>query len=666
MPFPEAHGGGGFPWLLATAMQELLTASNMGFSLCPLLTQGAIDMLEHHGSEEQQEVYLRRMVTGEWTGHDEPHRAAGRAATSAPSRPSAVPADDGSWRITGQKIFITYGEQDLTEQHRPPRARPRPRRAARAPGASAASSSRRSSTSGERNAVRCIGIEHKMGIHASPTCTMEYDGAVGYLIGEANAGMRYMFTMMNTARLSVGLEGLCLAERAYQAAVSYATERHAGPGTGRAEGSARARSSTTPTSAGCSLHMRAHIEAMRGLAYTNAWAIDVAKHGADEDARARGQELADLLTPITKAWCTDLGSELTRLATQVHGGMGYISETGVEQHERDIRIAAIYEGTNGIQAMDLVGRKLPMRMGGAVTDQIAAIEATVAELDATGELAGLGTALADAVAALREATDWLLAKGVEDPQNALAGAAPYLRLFGTVLGGWFLARQALAARARRRRLPPGQGDDRPLLLRAGAAGGPGARAGGDRRPRGAVRHPHDRARQLVAASRRQPAVRSRRSRWRLAAQGRDEPPVRVVPGTASRRGDLRRVGEQVLDVEGDGVEAEPVEDARARRRAPGRRRGTRTGPSSYSAGRASASRLDRGRRGTGSAQNRRNTSRSRSGGAARANSRSSRALIDCAVPQHVLEVEVAVDERSCSERIERRRQRPHEASASRR
>jgi hypothetical protein len=252
--------------------------------------------------------------------------------------------------------------------------------------------------------------------------------------------------MMNTARLSVGLEGLCLAERAYQAAVSYAVEREQG----RAPGAPKGERSAIVDHADIRrmlLHMRSHIEAMRGLAYTNAWAIDLAKHGADDDDRARGQELADLLTPVTKAWCTDLGSELTRLATQVHGGMGYVTETGVEQHERDIRIAAIYEGTNGIQAMDLVGRKLPMRMGAAVTEQIAAIEATAGTLTATAELASMGAQLADAAAALREATDWLLAKGLEDPQNALAGASPYLRLFGTVLGGWFLSRQALAARS---------------------------------------------------------------------------------------------------------------------------------------------------------------------------------------------------------------------------
>jgi alkylation response protein AidB-like acyl-CoA dehydrogenase len=437
VPFPPEHGGGGFPWLLAITLQELLTAANMGFSLCPLLTQGAIDMLAEHGDEEQQELYLRKMVSGEWTGTmnlTEPQAGSDVGALTT----RAVPADDGSWRISGQKIFITYGEQDLTENivhlvlARVPDA---------PPGTKGISCFivPKVLLDGSRNAVKCIGIEHKMGIHASPTCTMEYDDAIGYLIGEPNAGMRYMFTMMNNARLSVGLEGLALAERAYQAAVTYARERQQGRALGAPAGTASPIVDHADVRR-MLVHMKSHIEGMRALAYTNAWAIDLAKHGRDDAERTRGQELADLLTPITKGWCTDLGSELTRLATQVHGGMGYITETGVEQYERDIRIAAIYEGTNGIQAMDLVARKLPMRAGGVVADLLAQIDSTAAAVGGP-----IGDALADANAALREATDWLLAKGLEDPQNALAGATPYLRLFGTVVGGWFLARQAAAA-----------------------------------------------------------------------------------------------------------------------------------------------------------------------------------------------------------------------------
>jgi alkylation response protein AidB-like acyl-CoA dehydrogenase len=447
VPFPEVHGGGGFPWLLAIAMQELLTSSNMAFSLCPLLTQGAIDMLIHHGTEEQQETYLRKMVTGEWTGTmnlTEPQAGSDVGALTT----KAVPGEGDSWKISGQKIFITYGEQDLTDNivHLV---------LARVPDAPVGTKGIScfivpkwvSPQGGDpvRNHVRCIGIEHKMGIHGSPTCTMEYDGAVGWLVGgEPNRGMEQMFTMMNTARLSVGLEGLCLSERAYQAALSYAVERQQG----RAIGAPKGQSSAIVEHADVRrmlVHIRAHNEAMRALAFTNAWAIDVANHHPDEAERTRHDELADLLTPLTKGWLTDLGSELTRLATQIHGGMGYIRETGVEQHERDIRIAAIYEGTNGIQAMDLVGRKLPLRAGGVVADLIARIESDAAALD--GDLDDLGAALTAGVAAARTATDWILANGLAQPNDALAGATPYLRLLSTIVAGWLLGRQAVAARA---------------------------------------------------------------------------------------------------------------------------------------------------------------------------------------------------------------------------
>jgi alkylation response protein AidB-like acyl-CoA dehydrogenase len=446
VPFEPEFGGGGFPWVLTIAMQELTSSANMAFGLAPFLTQGAIELLEHHGSEDQQERYLRRLVSGEWTGTmnlTEPQAGSDVGALTT----KAEDAGDGTWRITGQKIFITYGEHDLTGNivHLV-----LARVAGAPPGTRGISCFivpkffvHDDGSLGDRNAVRCIGLEHKMGIHASPTCTLEFDGAVGYLIGEANAGMRYMFTMMNTARLSVGLQGLAVADRAYQAAHTYAQERRQG----RAVGDTDRTSSPIIDHADVRrmlLHMRSHIEAMRALAYTNAVALDLSKAAADEETRTRYDELADLLTPITKGWCTDLGSELTRLATQIHGGMGYIGEAGVEQYERDVRIAAIYEGTNGIQAMDLVARKLPMRAGGVVLDQIAAMDATVGELD--GDLAIIGERLGEGVAALREATEWLMANGMTDPRNAMAGASPYLRLWGTVLGGWFLARQALAGR----------------------------------------------------------------------------------------------------------------------------------------------------------------------------------------------------------------------------
>jgi hypothetical protein len=272
---------------------------------------------------------------------------------------------------------------------------------------------------------------------------LEYDGATAELIGDEHAGMRYMFTMMNNARLSVGVEGLALGERAMQQAMTFARERRQG----RAPGAAPGTSSPIiehPDVRRMLLTMRAHVEAMRALVYVNAEAIDVARHHPDASTRAAAAERADILTPISKGWCTDVGVEVTSLAIQVHGGMGYVEETGVAQHFRDARIAPIYEGTNGIQAMDLVGRKLPIRSGGAVTDLLDEIDAVAARCTA-GPLASIGSSLADAAAALRDATTWLLTDGLAEPEDALAGATPYLRMFGLVAGGWVLARSAIAA-----------------------------------------------------------------------------------------------------------------------------------------------------------------------------------------------------------------------------
>ncbi|HEX6236766.1 MAG TPA: acyl-CoA dehydrogenase [Acidimicrobiales bacterium] len=458
VPFPAEYGGGGFPWTVAIAMQEMMTAANMAFSLCPLLTQGAIDMLSHYGSEEQQETYLPNMVTGRWTGTmnlTEPQAGSDLGALTT----RAEPADDGTWRLTGQKIFITYGEHDLAENivhlvlARVPDA---------PPGTKGISCFivpkflvRDDGTLGELNAVHCVSIEDKMGINASPTCVMAYEGATAYLVGEPNQGMRYMFRMMNTARLSVGLEGLALGERAYQQAVAYARERRQG----RALGAPPGESSPIVQHHDVRrmlLTMRANIEALRCLAYLNAECLDLAAAHPDDAVRTQRQELADLLTPVTKAWGTDLGVELTSLAVQVHGGMGYIEETGVAQYYRDARIAPIYEGTNGIQALDLVGRKLPTRGGGVVADQLASMAATADELTGSGEdLSAIGARLSEAVGGLREATEWLLANGAENPANALAGATPYLRMFGLVVGGWLLGRSALAAA---RLLEEGSGD----------------------------------------------------------------------------------------------------------------------------------------------------------------------------------------------------------------
>jgi 3-(methylsulfanyl)propanoyl-CoA dehydrogenase len=405
-------------------------------------------------------------VTGEWAGTmnlTEPQAGSDLGAVRA----RAVPAGDGTWRVTGQKIFITFGEHDLAGNiiHLV---------LARVPGAPAGTKGiscfivpkylvNEDGSLGARNDVRCVSIEHKPGIHASPTCVMafgEAGGAVGYPIGEANQGMRYMFTMMNTARLSVGVQGLSIAERAYQDALRYAQERRQGRAAGAPPGE-QSPIVEHPDVRRMLLTMKAHIEAMRALVYTNAVSIDLARYHHDQAEREARRELVELLTPISKAWCTDLGVDVASIGLQVHGGVGYVEETGVAQYWRDSRIAPIYEGTNGIQAIDLVTRKMPMRDGGVVTDLLAQIEALDRELAAAGpELAGIRSALASAVTAVREATDWIMSHGAAEPNDALAGATPYLRLFGQVVGGWLLARSALAAS---RLLPGADGSDAAFL-----------------------------------------------------------------------------------------------------------------------------------------------------------------------------------------------------------
>ena len=447
VPFPPEYGGGGFPWVIGVAMQELLTSANMAFSLCPLLTQGAIDALLHYGDEEQKETYLRRMVAGEWTGTmnlTEPQAGSDVGALTT----RAVRQDDGTYRITGQKIYITYGEHDMAEQivHLV---------LARTPGAPAGTKGiscfivpkfvlNEDGSPGARNGVSCVSIEHKLGIHGSPTCVLAYEDAVGYLIGAENAGMRIMFVMMNNARLSVGLEGLALAERAYQQALQYAQDRRQG----------RAIGASTPDSPIADhadvrrmlMTQKAFIEALRCLVLLNASHIDRSNHHPDAAVRTRSDEIVGLLTPICKGFGTDLGVELTSLALQIHGGMGYVEETGVAQYFRDSRIAPIYEGTNGIQAADLVGRKLGMRGGASVQEFLAQMAAVDADLAAAGpEYASIRSSLATQLDVLGQATHWLLAHGESDPNAALAGSSPYLRMFGLCVGGWLLARSAVAA-----------------------------------------------------------------------------------------------------------------------------------------------------------------------------------------------------------------------------
>jgi alkylation response protein AidB-like acyl-CoA dehydrogenase len=460
--FPPEYGGGGFPWVVGMVAQELFNTSNVALAMAPLLTQGAIDLLLHHGDEHQRETFLPKLVSGQWTGTmnlTEPEAGSDVGAL----RTRAVRQDDGTYRLTGTKIFITFGDHQLTENivHLV---------LARTPDAPAGTKGiscfivpkflvNEDGSPGARNDVKVVSIEHKMGIKASPTCTMSYGddgGAVGYLIGEEHQGMRYMFTMMNNARLSVGLEGLSVAERAYQDAVTYARERYQG----RAPGAPAGYISPIiehPDVRRMLLTMKALTEAMRAIIYVQAEGIDLAAHHPDPDIREYRQHQVDLLTPVAKAWCTDMGVEVTSLAIQVYGGMGYIEESGVPQHFRDARIMPIYEGTNGIQAVDLVGRKLPLEGGGVVAEflsQIAMLDPAL--LRAGAELGTIRSHLADALTELADTTNWIIRHGVRDPRDALAGATPYLRMFSLVVAGWLMARSALAARTA---LVDGRGDD---------------------------------------------------------------------------------------------------------------------------------------------------------------------------------------------------------------
>jgi alkylation response protein AidB-like acyl-CoA dehydrogenase len=451
--FPTEYGGGGFPWVVGLVTQELFNSANVALAMAPLLTQGAIDLLLHHGDERQRETFLPKMVTGEWTGSmnlTEPEAGSDVGAL----RTKAVRQADGTYRITGTKIFITFGDHQAAENivHLV---------LARVPGAPAGTKGIScfvvpkflvddDGSLGARNDVKVVSIEHKMGIKASPTCVMSYGdegGAVGYLIGEENQGMRYMFTMMNNARLSVGLEGLSVAERAYQDAVVYARTRYQG----RAPGAPTGYTSPIvehPDVRRMLVTMKALTEAMRALIYVQAEGTDLATHHPDPDIRQYRQHQVDLLTPVAKAWCTDMGVEVTSLAIQVFGGMGYIEESGMPQHFRDARIMPIYEGTNGIQAMDLVGRKLPLEGGGVVAEflsQIAMLDPAL--LRAGSDLGAIRSHLAEALTELADTTNWIIRHGVKDPRDALAGATPYLRMFSLVTGGWLMARAALAAKA---------------------------------------------------------------------------------------------------------------------------------------------------------------------------------------------------------------------------
>jgi alkylation response protein AidB-like acyl-CoA dehydrogenase len=430
--FPEEHGGQNLPWLVNTAVAEIWNAANMSFELCPLLTQAGIEALLHHGTEEQKQVYLPRLVSGEWTGAmclTEP-----QAGTDVGALRTRAERHGDHYRLRGQKIYITFGDHDLTDNiiHFV---------LARLPDAPAGTRGislflvpkflpNDDGSPGRRNDMRCLKLEEKLGIHASPTCVMSYgddEGAVGFLIGEEHAGMRCMFTMMNNARLAVGHEGLGLAERAYQGALTYARERTQG----------RRRIIEYADVRRMLLTMRAEIAAMRALCYWTAAFVDRSVREPDPEARRLASDRVALLTPIVKGWCTDLAQEIARDAVQVHGGMGFIEQTGAAQHYRDAKILSIYEGTNGIQAMDLVGRKLTIADGELPWRLFAELR---------GELGraapDLASALGSALEALEAATRHLQSA---DDEARGAAATAFLRLFGHTLGGFLLARGAAAA-----------------------------------------------------------------------------------------------------------------------------------------------------------------------------------------------------------------------------
>ncbi|PYI38556.1 acyl-CoA dehydrogenase [Arthrobacter psychrolactophilus] len=447
VPLPEEFGGGGFPRTIGLVIQELMTSANMAFSLCPLLTQGAIEALLHYGSDELKARYLPPMVSGEWTGTmnlTEPQAGSDVGALTT----RAVKNDDGSYAITGQKIFITYGDHDMADQivHLV---------LARTPGAPEGTRGiscfivpkflvNDDGSLGERNGIKTVSLEHKMGIHGSPTCVLSYEQATGYLIGEENKGMRIMFVMMNSARLGVGVQGVALAERAYQQSLSYAQDRLQGVATG-----SKGASSPIidfPDVRRMLLTQRASIAALRYLTLQDAIYVDRSTNDPDPAVRARADEMVGILTPICKSFGTDLGNEMTSLALQIHGGMGFIEETGAAQHVRDVRIAAIYEGTNGIQAADLVGRKLGIRGGASILDFITTMREVDAELETAGsDFTSIREELVRQFDALEDATHWMLRTGQEDPDGVLSGSTPYLRMWGLCTSAWMLTRAAAAA-----------------------------------------------------------------------------------------------------------------------------------------------------------------------------------------------------------------------------
>ena len=459
LAFPEDFGGQGLPGTLSLAVTEMVTSANMAYSLHPLLGSGAIEAIIAHGCDTLKETYVPNMVAGNWSGAmnlTEPGAGSDVGALKA----KAEPQEDGSYKIKGQKIFITWGEHDLCDNiiHLV---------LARTPGAPAGTKGismflvpkfhvNEDGSLGERNDVVCASIEHKLGIHGSPTCVMAFgdnDACIGYLVGEENKGMRNMFTMMNHARVGVGLEGVAIGERAYQHAAEFALERIQSAAIGSADRSPVAIINHPDVRRNL-MTVRATVEAARAIIYRNAWALDRAHKATDAQEKRAAQGEADLLTPISKAYSTDIGVEGTSIALQVFGGMGFVEETGAAQYYRDSRIAPIYEGTNGIQALDLAGRKLH-DAGGEHWKALIAEMRAFAGTGMTDATNAHQEGLTAGIEALDSAATTLLANGTDRILDTAAGATPYLRLFGTVLGAYMLAQQATEAE---RRLASGDGN----------------------------------------------------------------------------------------------------------------------------------------------------------------------------------------------------------------
>jgi 3-(methylthio)propanoyl-CoA dehydrogenase len=447
----DAYGGQGLPFCVAMPVQEMMQSANLGLALCTLLTQGSIEMLGAHGSDDLKKKYLSKLVSGEWAGTmnlTEP-----QAGSDVGAVKTKAVKDGDHYRITGQKIFISYGDHDLTDNiiHFV---------LARLPDAPEGTRGlslflvpkillKADGSLGEKNDVRTVSIEHKLGQHASPTCVLAFGdkgGATGYLVGTEGGGMPAMFTMMNNARLGVGVQGLALMERSYQQALEYAKGRVQSRDIANPKGP-----SVTiihhPDVKRMLLTMKAHIEAGRALAYATAFAVDVSKRCKDDTQKKLSFERVDLLTPIVKAWLTDLSNELTSMGVQVIGGMGFIEETGAAQHMRDARVLAIYEGTNGIQANDLVFRKMARDQGAAFRNLLADIEKALdlVKSHKSEDFASMHRNFAKAVDALKASSDWILKKAKDDVSAAAASAAPFLRLMSTAVGGYCLITSALLA-----------------------------------------------------------------------------------------------------------------------------------------------------------------------------------------------------------------------------